>query len=1170
MAGSNQDQTEVRKGRVRRAYGEWREKRRIKKQVDEQKAKLEATKIVEGIVAGSSSAQSSMPSEGGDSGLFVNFLKEAIRRGYTMTKGGDTSNIEIRDVVCSEQFLRTIEAQDSSLTPIEADDETYEEYMRDKRAKLVEKLRSGRIVDLNGPEMDVIITCMIGKRYTEGEQGQITEFWAGWDEKNRDGETLARPSDAFFRLLENYATWKQKDKEGAFIGGALAGLKDQKSVAGLAGGNVPIIDPRYVDEYLAKKCAAPLEGTIAEFARLIREVMNTPTTEMHEELGTPGLGIPQKLEREAQRLQHAEEELGRLGRYLDQLSQQEPSTQEELQQLQVEIKRAMDASSEARRSYDDARESVKDLQTKARVLEERFRLVLNEGEMSTVAQTSKKWFPNETIEDLLGDARKVIEEYATLAAMEKRDSASFRARAERMAQKAAELEQKVAAAELPVQTKQAIQRIVDTMKDQDHAAPKEVLEGLMEIVREDHAYPVEKAAEKAVKKLKEGAYDRAEEIAHEQWIIAHNIWEKSEVIEKPGDIQREGRLARWNQRFNHRFLTAAGWKGMGEWLLKYSTFRMLGRNIRYGYKPVKNRIPGKGIDPDAPIIRPFGLFTLRRGHYALLHAAVLGYLGYSIYPAWAKSPSMWEHYTAPVAAETNWAVDGSGRWWQPQTWWYPVEKRKTYTRVIEDPYDIPERLSQRGREYYCVAYGVCEEPHLEWLEDKKEVLRYFQERRSLVKVLDWTDLKREPETCSTRKYHIPPTCQNLGLKTDDDINAYSGGRVDTEDGWEPNADLKVCCLIELKIKAVEDGLRLNRHMADAFVGYLMVQEEQGAPVNYEYLDTTQNRMRWVESRYLINKDQDEVMTKYGVSSNENLDFGVVQKAHLEELAAAYVVVGDAQWYIEEGSRDAFFDEWRKRIEKKTGSDPVKISNLSEADVKAAFDETLEEAKKKKWVSDKSSEYREKKLTGEFEKLGLKLQESKDIYVAQEDIRTLLQKFLPAKAAYTVNKGRSDELIGFLARQKQNGVPIADFDIFEGGSRSEGLVTAGYVTDAQVFSGTGVMPDGTPDPKVVREKSQQFYAKNGEFKVLVESTIDQLYDDKGSDGKVMAAAFAGNKDKTKEHVMEQIYLAATKPIDQKFLGLKVAEEGDPPKVSFDSAKITRNALKSKIIQILKVN
>jgi hypothetical protein len=1104
---------------------------------------------------------------------FSRDFRETLRRSRTMGTRDDVEDAVIRQVLCSQPVIDVIKDDTICPTPIEWEQPGC---FKEQRSRLAAMLEARTVGQITAEQLDILFVTMVGRR--EAADGK-TEFWSAWPNNG-----LPRPDQAFFQYLEGVAVRRAAaggTTPGRFIGEALKSMAESRTVGSSKGGVRSLIDHSYVDGYLTRRAAEPIDRTVGAFGQVLDGVMQTPADQIHSETGVPGLGFEpvdeqavRDKEREVLTARQTAEAWARQANDLEGKNGYDEAVQNRDAAIAVHHRRV----GELQALVDNANAAVL---TRERLVTTFRDTLLEQGDTTDLANLHErmKWAKNPAVEALMDDIDDVLAEKGALQAAimdevgragaeEKRpqpatileqslskEHAGFRASVQR-------LRQAVEDANIPEEVKQELRDLIESIENIN--VPRAMIDERKDKLRKRYAYPLVEVTKLALRRLEQSGGLRIGEIKDDEWVIARTIWERSgeEIASQP--IRARGFWDRLSDGVVRWTTTLYGIKKILGILATLTTLRLLHRNLlsRHRSEAIPNRTATGEVDEKKPEAVAFGLFTLRNWHKGLVHLGLLCYAAATAYVGLMHSPSMGAHY-----------------------WRGPIESRgyltaavtpKTYRRTIDDSYDIPDRLQKRDAEYYTDTYGVTDPENLAWLRKHPEVLRFFQERRSLRKVKSWETLGDTPETCSTKQSPLPNSCKRLGLETEEAIANYSGGVVNTDDGWEPKRNMPVCCLIGVEFENIGDGLKLNPGEADAFVSYLRTQEGGKAAVDGTYLNDAENMLTWTDKRFLVSQQQDNAMRVYGISDVPNVEFAVAQKSHLQRKLKPCVVVGDATVFVKEEHRDAFVTAWREAVAAREDVEDPRLDSVSEATMDETFAATLETAGKRGWTRNTEAEYKEKKLSAEFEQLNLRTQTSKDIYIAQEDVRELMQKFIARGAEYRVNPGRSDELVRLLDSQKRAGTPVVEFDPFVDppGKRAQGLANAGLIGRTETFEGAKQTRGDSPTTtNAMSEEAQNFYNNDShaDFNTFLNARIEAMFDDANA-GEAMRQAYGGDREATARAIRGEVHRLLTSGSTRdarlrESYGISVSGEGEEMKITFD-ARNARRGLSGHISRFVR--
>jgi hypothetical protein len=1200
---------------------------------DEERTKLEARDQYEEEKKGRATkgADSSDVANAGLHG-FNKILINALRRGNVRAEGYETSDDLIRTVMCQDQFIAIVRNQDQLPTPLEEASPKYKEQMVKVRERLAGMLKRRTVEEISADDLDIIYVSLIGLKSVM-VRGETAEFWGGWNAE------CPSPPEAFFAFLENVAKTENQGKEGEYIGSILKQLSERKSLTTDAKLRVQraLVDPNYVDTYLEQKSNEPIERTVDEFRTVVHEIMQTPSNEIHVETGVPGLGLEQvskeaveqaaepvnqlkpKVEEAQATLQAAKQKRAEAAERIKQARDKGEITDDkeaQVKALEEGLNREVEAAEQnvihligllqgVSAAYKEASDKRKFFGEKLTEFETAFRrklLEANDAGLLKEMPETMKWAEYPKITLLLDDVEEALSEKESLIqalanergpqikdggfakTIEQVAKESFEKEWEELNAKINKLAEDVKDSELPEEVKKELQKIVEATRNM--SLPKGYVEEKSVKFKNKYAYPAREAARLAIKKLEDGSIMEIGEISETQWVIAKTIWEKTGEKVEALPMNVEGLFDRIAHGFYRTFFTldVVGW--IAGKIYTITTLRVLVKNL---IKERRQVIPRIGND-NKKTYKMFGWFDLRRWHVGLIHAITLGYVvGTGIYGYYA-SPGLRAHYTASVPQNTRFAWDGHTRLYQPWTWVTGVDTPQTHRRIINDSKDDYTKLASRGEQFYRDNYGVRGEENLEWVAENPEVLRFFQERRSLIRVKSEPRERpiNTPETCSTKKVHIPETCKAspFSFENDDDVAAFEAPDLVTDEGWVPNKAMPVCCLLEMDTEQITDGLKLNRHKSNEFVNYLRTQqgeesEKGGAKIDGAFLRDTKNMITWNERRFLITEQQDEAMERFEIIGDENVDFAVAQKTMLTTLMLPLVNRGEAERFVKTEHREEFLAAWRSEISSGEGTPNPLSDEVPEETMRATFAKVMTKAGESGWDEDCTTEYRLNQAEKAMSQLNLQLQPSKDAFVAQPDIRELLEKFVKNGALYKINTGRSDQFVQLLVRHKESGGSVSDYDPFAEprGRSAQGAINAGYIYSAEDMESTETKAGPTKAEQT--KATSQFYSDERftEWTEFLDATFERLYDDQESLQKL----YGGDRTRTETAVKGEVLrvLEGTSKRSAKLRkgwGVKIVKasvgEGEEAheeitEVTFD-ARRARKGLSSHIMTFARAN
>ncbi|VVC02831.1 Uncharacterised protein [Candidatus Bilamarchaeum dharawalense] len=680
-------------------------------------------------------------------------------------------------------------------------------------------------------------------------------------------------------------------------------------------------------------------------------------------------------------------------------------------------------------------------------------------------------------------------------------------------------------AQLPDVTRNRLRMIASALREME--VTKEFVEVQLRETRNNHAFPLRRAALNVVERMNQRNYETLIGLSDAQRLEAVRVWESTSEIDNPVTRGESG-WTRFKQRLAYHTLSGRGWRQKGRKVWDHT----IGNDINYLRHEPTGRVMSRDHTEDGhgayyPTIWPrwargvAGL-AVKGVVLTVLGGNMLGQEQLSLNPLSWPSPIV-HALGGPVYVESR-------DWYRPWSWLMPVEAQKEVRRVIHDSYDIPDRLAKRGTEYYRSAYGVGQklpdekddvsaQARLSWLQSRKDVLVFLQERKTMKVVTEVKDLGDERgANCSTSTSPVPGTCKTLGVETVEQVQAYQPVEPDK---WKPG--MKVCCTIELGYNAISDGLRLNTHQTDRFVALLMAEEAKGVKISYEYLNSPENRARWAQTGFLVSELENQVMTATNVYDLSNVQFLLSQGKGTAELRLAMGKVGDARYHVVEQNRDAFLNLLRENIVREAAKvqqtvNPVMESVPNEV-LTVALQTTMETATAQGWVKNTEVEFQRKSVEKELG--GLKLsQASLDICVVQTDVKQLLLEFTSAASPYRLNVDRSDEFVRMVVEHKKAGGKTTDYSPAAYGPRVNGAVGSGLMVQISEPA-----PQATLTTDSLQQDGQAFFTGN-RIGGKIDSVLESLLADTGADGTavngVLTSRFTGNKEQLSGAVKARWY------------------------------------------------
>ncbi|HSB47406.1 MAG TPA: hypothetical protein VLD37_05305 [Candidatus Bilamarchaeum sp.] len=328
--------TQARKERLHRDAGD--------KAAVEEEARLRARKRNEEETKRSETRVDTGSVEGGEFPVFRNALMDAIRRGQS--RSSETSDMMIREVVCSDAFIQAIDTI-MIRTPLEEVEVEYQKQMRKIRDSLVSELKKAKessdytMAKLSTHEMDIVLHTMIG----------FAPLWAS----TVFPPDMLKPPEAFLRFLETVALRERHGTEGEFIGKVLKNMAAMRTITSATDRHAPreLVDVAYINSYLSRKSAEPVERAVADFTQSVQQLLETPEDEVCPATGTPGHGlVPKMMAGLEERIQTVTEAQGRMETAKD--------AQTEKNGAKDKAKAEMDKVADYKRRADAKRDKIAD------------------------------------------------------------------------------------------------------------------------------------------------------------------------------------------------------------------------------------------------------------------------------------------------------------------------------------------------------------------------------------------------------------------------------------------------------------------------------------------------------------------------------------------------------------------------------------------------------------------------------------------------------------------------------------------------------------------------------------------------------------------------------------------------------------------------------------------
>lgn len=1097
-------------------------------------------------------------------------FRESLRRGYSRIEEVPTTDVEIRAVLTDPGFIDVLLNQESSMTPAEMSSSSYAKSMQEKRAKLAGQLAQGRVGVLDIHDIEVLFNCMVGNVYGKGGGS----FWddSYWRERG-----MPTPDVAFLNYIERLAIKKHPEKEGDFIGGVLKAMASKPSTA-LDGVTVnkTIIDERLVDRYLDERSKVTIESAVEQFRRIVKSIMTCPASELHPILGIPGMGyaIPGV---------------------------------DELREIAEKGKKAKEAGDAAQ--VEELAKKMNDLKVQrahisayvegtVRNLEHTFRelFISRENPLETIPN-SFMHVKNPVLARLLKQVQSVLDERKVIMDEIEQTETHLRTRInadekiisqldERQMERKKQLEAELGKLE-------RLEKLLKSINDADihqdvkaelieicnylkgTAVRNETIEAKKDKLQEKYGHPLKKAAQAVVDAINEQVTEVGR-ISPKQWIIARIIWEESgKGIEAP-PISSPKRFAWLRKFFNKSILNLRIVKAVASWLFKYTSLKALtenffeierdkqtgGLNVRFvGSERVENSDEEERLQHGKPYETVLGVIPYYKAMRGAIHAAVLAFTVAVGYQLWHAESAI-KHLTASQKDNYDVWVLGQSRFWRPWQWLYQVPKEKTYIRIIDDHYDIPERFAKRGPRFMADAYGVTAEGDQKWLGGHQDVQLYFHQRRTGRTFLK-LDTVPEDRACATK----PPfseSCQSLGIRTWDDITNFTFGEVDTDDKWREGNP--VCCTVKITWgEEIADGRKLNRTRVAEFIAYLRAQEDNGAELTYEFMRDEEQEAEFFYKGFLVSQEDDRIIEMFALKESENIKFALLQKARVEELFGPYVKKGSKELYVVPARRDDFVTLWIENI-RSTLNDPFGAAVPADK-MESSLEETLVQAKSEGWTEDTSEEYKKKMAEKEMDRLKIITDTARQLYLDNEDVRAFMRQFAETGSAYRIKDDKyvADACIRYLVEQvKGSGARLDDAAKTE--EHIKTLLRMGYLVPAADYKAANQTREGNQTTNIA--EIDAYLEKHKNFSDFLDVLIERLLESNDS----VKAMHGGDGAKATAAIREEIYkiLSSTSNIDKsrkQQWGITISGEGESQKIEFDSIK-ARLGLETYIIQFAR--
>ncbi len=291
-------------------------------------------------------------------------------------------------------------------------------------------------------------------------------------------------------------------------------------------------------------------------------------------------------------------------------------------------------------------------------------------------------------------------------------------------------ESRVKEAALPQEVKTEIRKLADLLRLKEPQMEGSRLETQINSITETYASPMKKATRIIVNRLSSKKEQEIGEKSDMDRIIMRSVWIalKQNVVGRPPE-KKEGLYRRF-KNWAVKLFTADWWRRkiglLYGWFYKESVddLRPSNWNRKITYRDAE------GVTHEINWYRRW-----MRGVWKGVFLKGLATIGIpvalfsTIPPERGRLGHIWDHYTGRA----------------PWLWVTPYRVKTPPELIVTDSPDIPERLVERGDDFYRKNYGVGTplphetdddaEERLDWLRDNPEVLRFFQERTSLIRLL---------------------------------------------------------------------------------------------------------------------------------------------------------------------------------------------------------------------------------------------------------------------------------------------------------------------------------------------------------------------------------------------------------------------------------------------------
>ena len=1048
---------------------------------------------------------------------FKNILADAIIYGYTRTEG-TTSDVGIRRAVRSEEFITAIETAtaDSPLaTPIEGESSKYAGGMQKVRKELAGKLKSGNVGKLSSNELDIILTGI----FTKNEKG---------------GPLFREVYLEFFVFLEIAACTSPR-KEGEYIRDTLLALttmntmdEDLKMQT-----TCNLADTGLIDRTLASIADPMIEKAVGLFNDSMGSVLSTPTTELHQELGVPGLGYFCKGTEVGNAMtglkNAASAEAVASIAHKNAVNTCTTANTQENQQIVKDAEAALNSATARKEAAgrkllqlvpelngmteEKVQAHIAGLIQAAKEVEQLKQIILNKyTDAFRLAfidyRRENKPMDDAALEKLGDNGHPLV--VSLIAEIREVTKLRTEQGQDKTTAKVDALARRIDTAQLPQEVKADLIKFVKSLTNAEAETCK---------MEKCYAYPVRKVAAHAMKEYSEV---RTGSIPDEQWITARVGFQGKVSLMSLPEVKPEKGILRNLKNDLHIYMH---FKLPKDWTIIFALPVLPVKwflDATVWNNDLKARIKEQRIKyTDEKNERRPSYFKNKHWGWAKVATAVfiVGEIIAATIGSVNYNEGFWKGVTRHfLRMPWNYVSVAPGSGIRLPNKWFTPQPTNADRKTIDDSYDIPKRLAGRGHKYYQEAYGVGigvapeATKRLDWLESHPGVLQYFQERTSNRKVVPTEEMPK-----GWTNYP-----KILGNKPDGKpifSITYNKAEGDTSAAGTPDT---VWNTLYMNTVPIADGLVLNKVNSDRFVDTLMAMEKSGAnghgflgernvlfgnrKLDYRFMQA--NGMAWEDSGFLLPKERLELMERFGIKDNGNSLFLMLQPG-VADMLAPYSQLGVSSRYIERP--DDFVTAWRDSVKSLCDEDPT-VTAVSSGDLRNVFDSTVSQGLGTT-VRDATAEFQEAQI---MMKLGANYtlgEVTKNLLrdTANADVRGLLMQF-GGISGYHLNPGRVEGFVQRLAEYKKKIDPqtgkmgdIKDFSPFAQGkwvgwALGQGYFQAGAFTKDEALRASETDAKLKPQGGKLSEEAKSFYASAGG------SSVDKMLTDMGAGDAQKATAY----------------------------------------------------------------